>query len=253
MKIKILRCSGNYWYADKVGQVKDLTRRENLWSKYQGIPGDVYWCREGGIYNASNWVLCSDAEVVDEPQHEIAQVPNTVTTAYHDSIVQEAVEQRVKEVTALRTEVERWKKIAESASAEREHNANVAAQLRAEVAKTVYVGGKYATVFDERNALRAEVERWKAAANHHRDLGITLLDAKWLDPECHKGCQSLVLKQRAERAEANMARLQNWIVEIGNTAHIAYGYSNDTRCTAHILSIMERARAAIDAAKGGAS
>jgi hypothetical protein len=49
----------------------------------------------------------------------------------------------------------------------------------------------------------AVVAQLKASARtHHRDLGITLLDAKWLDPECYKGCQSLVLKQRAERAES---------------------------------------------------
>jgi len=57
----------------------------------------------------------------------------------------------------------------------------------------------------ERNQLKAEVERWKNSANFHRDRGITLLDAKWLDPECHKGCKSLVLKDRAERAEAELA------------------------------------------------
>jgi hypothetical protein len=27
----------------------------------QGISEDVYWCREGGTYNAINYVLCSDA------------------------------------------------------------------------------------------------------------------------------------------------------------------------------------------------
>jgi len=57
--------------------------------------------------------------------------------------------------------------------------------------------------------LRAEVERLKASANHHRDLGITLLDAKWLDPECHTGCQSLIWKARAERAEAQLAAIQS--------------------------------------------
>jgi len=43
-------------------------------------------------------------------------------------------------------------------------------------------------------------------SNFHRDMGITLLDAKWLDPECHKGCQSLVLKQRAERATGGTSK-----------------------------------------------
>ncbi len=31
----------------------------------------------------------------------------------------------------------------------------------------------------------------KAATSFHEDRGITLLQEKWLDPACHKGCQSL--------------------------------------------------------------
>lgn len=38
----------------------------------------------------------------------------------------------------------------------------------------------------------------KQSANFHRDMGITLLDAKWLDPRCHEGCQSLVLKDEIQ-------------------------------------------------------
>ena len=43
--------------------------------------------------------------------------------------------------------------------------------------------------------------------NFHRDLGITLLDAKWLDPKwldpkCHKGCQSLFFKQERDELRA---------------------------------------------------
>lgn len=41
----------------------------------------------------------------------------------------------------------------------------------------------------------AELGRLVAAgANFYRERGITLLEAKWLDPRCHKGCQSLVLE-----------------------------------------------------------
>lgn len=48
---------------------------------------------------------------------------------------------------------------------------------------------------------KAEAERdgWKAKAEHHRDLGITLLDAKYLDPNCWKGCKSLVHQRHIEK------------------------------------------------------
>jgi len=38
--------------------------------------------------------------------------------------------------------------------------------------------------------------------NFYQDLCITLLDAKWLDPECRKGCQSLVLKGKLDAARS---------------------------------------------------
>jgi hypothetical protein len=45
-------------------------------------------------------------------------------------------------------------------------------------------------------------------SQHHRDLGITLLDAKYLDPACHKGCQGLVHKREAERLLAELTALR---------------------------------------------
>lgn len=70
-----------------------------------------------------------------------------------------------------------------------------------------HVATQHAALLAERDELRREVERLKESANFHRRLGITLLDAKWLDPECHKGCQSLLFKNAltAERTlrEAN--------------------------------------------------
>lgn len=51
---------------------------------------------------------------------------------------------------------------------------------------------------------------------------------------------------------ADNARLREALEEIGVIANTAYKYSNDTRCTAHCLSIMEQARAA-QAQTGGAS
>jgi len=35
----------------------------------------------------------------------------------------------------------------------------------------------------------------------HERMGITLLDAKWLDPECWTGCQSLKWKNEAAKAQ----------------------------------------------------
>ncbi len=43
----------------------------------------------------------------------------------------------------------------------------------------------------EHDAFRTENEALKAQVSFHKNLGITLLDAKYLDPACHKGCQSL--------------------------------------------------------------
>lgn len=64
------------------------------------------------------------------------------------------------------------------------------------------------------------------------------------------------IKQRAERATQSITGLIDRINEIGLTAKTAYKYSNDTRCTAHVLSIMEQVKSAIDAARaatGGTS
>lgn len=69
--------------------------------------------------------------------------------------------------------------------------------------------GAYEVVFaNDARVLEHQLAAEKARANHHRDLGITLLDAKWLDPECHKGCQSLVLKAKLDAALAQVATLR---------------------------------------------
>lgn len=36
------------------------------------------------------------------------------------------------------------------------------------------------------------------------------LDAKWLDPECWDGCQSLLLKAKSERYEKLLRRVLEW-------------------------------------------
>ena len=66
MKIRIDKCtSPGAWYESRVGQVLPVERHEINRHESQGIPEDVYWCREGGAYNPINYVRASDATVVD--------------------------------------------------------------------------------------------------------------------------------------------------------------------------------------------
>jgi hypothetical protein len=68
MNIRILRCTDpGAWYADKIGQTLPVERIEYNRHPGQGIPEDVYWCREGGVYNAINYVRMSDAVIVGDP------------------------------------------------------------------------------------------------------------------------------------------------------------------------------------------
>jgi len=52
------------WYARWVGRTLPVEKFEVLRDPSQGIPEDVYWCREGGTYNCLNYVRASDAKVV---------------------------------------------------------------------------------------------------------------------------------------------------------------------------------------------
>lgn len=75
MNIRILKCTDrSAWYRDRVGQTLPVERHEINRHPSQGIPEDVFWCREGGTYNPINYVRASDAEVVankkDEPRTE---------------------------------------------------------------------------------------------------------------------------------------------------------------------------------------
>lgn len=49
------------WYAPHVGKLLLVERVEINRHPAQGIPEDVYWCREGGTYNPINCVRKSDA------------------------------------------------------------------------------------------------------------------------------------------------------------------------------------------------
>lgn len=65
MIIRIDKCSlPSAWYSRRVGELMPVERHEVNKHPSQGIPRDVYWCREGGVYNCLNYVLCSDATVL---------------------------------------------------------------------------------------------------------------------------------------------------------------------------------------------
>lgn len=59
-----------------------------------------------------------------------------------------------------------------------------------------HVEGLARCVKDRIEELETERDGYKHSANFRRDRGITLLDAKYLDPACHKGCQSLVWQEQ---------------------------------------------------------
>ncbi len=69
MFIHIKRCSNpSAWYNNRVGEALLVYKHEINRHPSQGIPEDVYWCREGGTYNALNYVLASDATALMEAQ-----------------------------------------------------------------------------------------------------------------------------------------------------------------------------------------
>lgn len=65
MKIRINKVTDSgAWYAKHVGNVLDVEFFEINRRPDQGIPEDVYWCREGGVYNPINYIRKSDATEV---------------------------------------------------------------------------------------------------------------------------------------------------------------------------------------------
>lgn len=81
--IRIDKCSNDGWYRDRIGQVMHVEWSEVNRSPDQGLPGDVYWCREGGDFNPINYVLQSDATVVLPPR---AMAPVTPSPSPRKSI-----------------------------------------------------------------------------------------------------------------------------------------------------------------------
>lgn len=67
LRIRIIKATDpSAWYASHVGKVMAVVSCETNVYPSQGIPEDVYWCREGGRFNPLNWVRVSDAEVVED-------------------------------------------------------------------------------------------------------------------------------------------------------------------------------------------
>ena len=67
MTIRIDKCtSPSAWYRNRIGETLNVEGHDINRHPSQGIPENVYWCREGGRYNAVNYVPASDAVVTDE-------------------------------------------------------------------------------------------------------------------------------------------------------------------------------------------
>jgi len=65
LTIKIEKCtSPEAWYRNKVGQTFRAEGYEVRRHASPGITEDVWWCREGGVYNCLNYVMASDATVI---------------------------------------------------------------------------------------------------------------------------------------------------------------------------------------------
>ena len=55
----------------------------------------------------------------------------------------------------------------------------------------------------------SQLEKMKRVAEH----GPRTLDAKWLDPECWDGCQSLIYKHKAESLSSQLAVMKAFLLE----------------------------------------
>jgi hypothetical protein len=73
---------------------------------------------------------------------------------------------------------------------------------------------------DIENSLEDELHKDCSHCKFLKDVGITLLDAKWLDPACHKGCSSLILKDEIKK-------LKNIIMELDHRIHSSYDWNAD--------------------------
>lgn len=89
--------------------------------------------------------------------------------------------------------------------------------------KQLYSHGNEGHVLSLMPQIIAELEaaqKWKAWSGGDRLKAyreqFPLMDAKWLDPACHEGCQSLVLKQRLAQSEAACAQMRKSLDSIAH-------------------------------------
>lgn len=61
MLVKIISCKDNsYWYKNLVGTIIPIHK-----VTFNATEGMLYWAREGGTWNAINFIKPSDTEVVE--------------------------------------------------------------------------------------------------------------------------------------------------------------------------------------------
>lgn len=60
-----------------------------------------------------------------------------------------------------------------------------------------------------------ECEKLKQQLEEEKQrIGHGVLEAKWLDPECHNGCQSLVIKQKLLSSQLREQRMREVLQEL---------------------------------------
>jgi hypothetical protein len=65
MLVKIINCQDkSYWYNNLVGTIVPIHK-----VTFSATEGMLYWAREGGTWNAINFIKPSDAEVI-ESEHK---------------------------------------------------------------------------------------------------------------------------------------------------------------------------------------
>lgn len=87
MLVKIINCSDSlYWYNNLVGTIVPIHK-----VTFSATEGMLYWAREGGTWNATNFIKPSDAEVVND------ETGFTLMGSFNDIIDQvEAIENETK-------------------------------------------------------------------------------------------------------------------------------------------------------------
>ncbi len=83
------------------------------------------------------------------------------------------------------------------------------------------------------------------SCEYQAKMGITLLDAKWLDPACHKGCRSLSFTAELQAVKAERDALRAALEGVTTKAISSIGEqlrTQDNRCTANPMFIVQEQR-----------